>query len=140
MLAGERLGGFPKPLDALGNERSDRALEDELNQDLVGIERAGTLPGGFVCDDLDLAFLLDHLVFQQALVDRAELLDREVAVVDATPAVARERIEQRREGGIQQLYPIEKRGGLGIEQTAVVRRQAERGLAPVDRAAKACRW
>ena len=79
----------------------------------MGVEGAGTFAGGLVGDDLDLAFLLDHLVFQQALVDRAELLHRKIAIVDAPPAVMRQRKDHGRQGSVRQIDPFQKRAALG---------------------------
>jgi hypothetical protein len=137
MLARERLGPFLEAVDALGDERPDGALEDELNQDLVRVERSGALAGGLVGDDVDLPFVLDDMVLQQALIDRTKLLHPQVAVVDASAAVAGERVEQGRESSIGQLDPIEERSDLRVEQPAIVRRQSERRLTLLDRAKQA---
>jgi hypothetical protein len=111
-----------------------RPLQDELDQDLVGVEGAGTLAGGLVGDDLDLAVLLDHFVFQEALVDRAELLDRKIPVVDPSPAVMRQSEDHARQSGVGQIGPFQQRRRFGIEQPTIVGRQAERRLTLVDRA------
>jgi hypothetical protein len=91
-VARKRVSLFAELLDRGEDERADGALQDELHQDLVRVEGAGASPHRLVGHDLHLAIVLGHLILQQALVDRAKLLHREVAIVDALAAVARQSV------------------------------------------------
>lgn len=87
-IGGERLGARDEGRDPLLEERPHRALEDELHERLGRVEGTGAAPRRVIADHDDGGAVIFHLVFQQPLVDRAELLDRKVTVVDAAPPVA----------------------------------------------------
>ena len=78
----------------------------------------------------------DRLLLQQPLVDRAELLDRHVAVVDEAAPVGgfsvAKVVDDRGDHRVGQAGPRQQRGGLVGEQAAVVGRQADGRVALVD--------
>ncbi len=83
---------------------------------------------------------LGRLPLQQALVDRAQLLDGHVAVVDEAPALARcgvaEVVDDGGDDRVRQTDGFQQRGGFGREEAAVVGRQADGAVAPVDQPAE----
>ena len=79
----------------------------------------------------------DRLPLQEPLVDRAELLDGHVAVVDEAASGARvpgmaQAVDDRGDLRVGEPDPFQQCGGLGGEQTAVVGRQADGEVALVD--------
>src|SRR5690606_31938447 len=79
---------------------------------------------------------LDQPLLQQAFVDRPQVLDREVTVVDEPPAgeilAAREAVEHGGELGVGQFNPGQEVARLLVEQATVVWGQADRVVATVD--------
>ena len=61
-------------------------LDDQSDQIVRRVVTAGALAGEDVGTDGYIVAVSDDLVFEQALVDRAELAHAEVAVVDITTA------------------------------------------------------
>ena len=133
----------PQPL--LG-QRLQGLIHDQIDQLLRGIEAAAVLAGvGCEANPHPAAGGAHRFPFQQAFVDRTELLHRHVAVVDEAPhavgSLAGARLADRgmaeivdHLGGHRVRHPdaLQQRRRLGREQAAVVGRQADRRIAPVD--------
>ena len=132
------------PLEALAalvDERAERALDDQVDERLGRVEAAAVLARVAVGAHRDFAVLAAHrFALEQTLVDRAELLDGHVAVVDvAAAAVAPGVAEVVDDGGqhrVVQLHLLQQGRGLGRKEAAIVGRQADRGVALVDLAAE----
>ena len=129
-------GGF-----AFLQQRRERALDDEIDEWLGGVEAAAVLAGVAVGADDDLAVGgANRFPLEQALVDGAKLLDGHVAVVDvATAGFAfgmAEVVDDRGKHGVGEAYLLEHGRGLLGEEAAVVGRQADGGVAFVDLAAE----
>ena len=96
------------------------------------------MPGFVVCVDFDAAFpVAAQAEFQNALVDAAKLLHRQVTIADvfgSAPVVSLVAEAENRGGdhGVRKLHAIENWRGCGLEQAAVVRRYAERIVALRD--------
>ena len=110
-----------------------RAVHDEINEFLRRVEAAAVLAGvGVGADGYAVVADAHRLALQQAFVDRAQLLHRHVAVVDEMrPAVAHG-VDDRGDGGVRQARVFQQWGGFAGKQAAVVRRQADGGVALVD--------
>ena len=67
---------------ARSDQRFDRFLEDQADQIVGRVVTARALSREDVGTNSNLAVIADDLVFEQALVDRAELLNAEIAIVD----------------------------------------------------------
>ena len=81
-VALEGVGLLLEGLETLLGQRLQRALDDEVDQLLGRVEAAAVLARVRVGADLDAVAAADRLALEEALVDRAELLHRHVAVVD----------------------------------------------------------
>ena len=82
-VALEGVGLLLESLQTLLGQRLQGALDDEVHQLLGRVEAAAVLAGIGIRADVDLAVAAaDRLALEEALVDRAELLHRHVAVVD----------------------------------------------------------
>ena len=132
------------PLEALAafvDERAERALDDQVDERLGRVEAAAVLARVAIGAHRDFAVFAAHrFALEQALVDRAELLDGHVAVVDVAaaavaPGVA-EVVDDGRQHLVRQSTAFQQRCGSGREEAAVVGRQADRRVAPVDLAAE----
>ncbi len=128
--------GF-KGVQTLVHQRLQSPLHDQVDERLRRIEAAAVLARvGVEADDDLAAVAANRLAFEQALVDRAELLDGHVAVVDeaalAVDLGVAQVMDDRGERRVGQAHRLQQRSGFGGEQTAVVRRQADRGVAFVD--------
>ena len=116
------------PLEALAalvDERPERALDDQVDERLGRVEAAAVLARVAVGAHRDLAVLAAHrFALEQTLVDRAELLDGHVAVVDvAAAAVApgmAEVVDDGRKHVVRQSTAFQQRRGSGREEAAVV--------------------
>ena len=73
--------------EALLDERFEGVIDDQIDELLGRVEAAAVLAGVGIGPDSDLAGVVeDRLPLQEPLVDRAELLDGHVAVVDEAAA------------------------------------------------------
>ena len=118
------------------------AIDDQVDEFLGRVKTAAVFADVRIGADGNLrgAVAAAHrFVLQQALVDGAELLHGHVAVVDeARPGVGVVRrgvaqvVDDGRHHGIGKVHGIQHRRGAGREQAAVVGRQADGGVAPVD--------
>ena len=83
--------------------------------------------------------LANDFPFKQPLVDRAELLDPEIPVVDVPPpraiSLERKRINHVGHHRVAQPNTGEQGSAVAVEQPAVVGRQADRGITRIDGAA-----
>ena len=135
-------GGFgPEGGSALLQQRHQRALDDEVDERLGRVEAAAVLARVAVGAHHDLAFRAAHrFPFQQAFVDGAELLHGHVAVVDVAPAAfacgVAEVVDDGGERGVGQARLFEHGRGASGKEAAVVGRQTDGGVAPVDLAAE----
>ena len=113
-------------------------IDDQIDELLGRVEAAAVLAGVGIGPDGDLAGVTARrLPLQEPLVDRAELLDGHVAVVDEAAPGARvpgmaQAVDDRGDLRVGEPDPFQQRGGLGGEQSAVVGRQADGGVALVD--------
>ena len=140
-VAPERRGPLLEGPQPLLGQRLQGALHDQVDQLLGRVEAAAVLAGVGVGADGDRARAVAHrLPLQQPLVDRAELLDGHVAVVDEAPPLARlgmaEVVDDRGHDRVRQADPVQQRSGVGGEEAAVVGRQADGGVAPIDQPAE----
>ena len=133
-IGGEALGGLAEGGAALGEQRPDRAADDEADQLLRRVVAAGVLPGEGI--QPDAGAVLHDIELEKPLVDGAEMLDGEIAEIDEAPggavALAGEVVEQLAHRRVGWPRAHQQRRGGGREQAAVVRRQAQRGVARVD--------
>ena len=72
---------------AQSDQRPDRFLDDQANQIVGRVVAARSFPRKDIRADGDLAAIADDLLFEQALIDGAELLNAKIAVVDVTAAI-----------------------------------------------------
>ena len=133
----QRLHLSLKSLRALVEQGADRLPDEQLNQIVVGVITAAALAGENGGADPDLASAVaDHPVFQQALVDRAQLLHRQIAVIDPAALLphrtARQAVNQLGHHRIGQGQTFQQGMGAVVEQAAVVGRHAERSVALAD--------
>ena len=123
--------------DALLDQRRERLAQDQLHQIVVGVVAAGILARKHrrLHDDTAIGGF-DQALFEQAFVDRAEMLHGQIAVIDeaatADIGAPRQAINQGAEFGVGQFDTRENIAGRLNEQAAVVRRQADRRIALVD--------
>ena len=94
---------------------------------------------------MDPAVGAEHgFLFEQALVDGAELLDGHVAVVDvaglAVSLGVAEVVDDVGDDGVGEADLGEQRGGDLGEEAAVVGREADGRVADVDQANRVPRW
>ena len=128
-------------LQALLRQRFQRSIDDQVDELLRGVEAAAVLARVWIGADDDRAVVAaDRRPFQETLVDGAELLDGHVAVVDEAPSAARlgvaQVVDDRRHGRVGQTGRFQQRRGVRREQSAVVGRQADGGVALVDQLAE----
>ncbi len=132
-VAGQPFRRLAKARDPLLDERADGALDDQGDQFFRRVVAARYVPGGIVGVDLDRTVVpRPEAVLQDSLIDRTELLDREVAIVDvprpATGSSIRLMTEAEDHLGhrsVRQLHPREDRRDVGREQPAIVGRDSE---------------
>ena len=123
------------------HERPDRFLDDQPDQVVRRVVAARTLAREDVGADGHPVAVGREFVFQQPLVDRAELADAEVAVIDVA-ALARlvplegEGVDDIRHHPVAETDAIEKRHARPVEQPAVVGRKADRGVAQIHSTAE----
>ena len=148
VVARELPGLLLESLQALLHQRLQGVIDDQIDELLGSVEAAAVLAGVGIGPDGDLAGVIARrLPLQEPLVDRAELLDGHVAVVDEAPAGARvagvesasadarrvaEAVDDWGDLRVGEPDPLQQRGGLRGEQTAVVGRQADGEVALVD--------
>ena len=72
---------------AQSDQRPDRFLDDQANQIVGRVVAARSFPRKDIRADGDLAAIADDLLFEQALIDGAELLNAKIAVVDVAAAI-----------------------------------------------------
>ena len=136
---------FPRPdlesSQPLLGQRFQRLVDDQVHQFLRRVEAAAVLAGVGVGTNLNAAVPgAGGFPFEQALVDRSQLLHRHVAIVHeaAVPAFRYPRagvaevIHDRRDHRVRQPDALQHRRRLGCEQAAVVGRKSYRLVAPVD--------
>jgi len=104
----------------------------------VGVVAAGDAAreAGGPNDDLPIGLHFDRL-FEQSLVDRAQLLHREITVVDPAPTIvaadlARKRVQRRCDDGVAERDPRKDVVLSILKQSTVVGRQADTRLAHGD--------
>ena len=118
------------------NQRLDRFLDDQGDQIIGGVVASRSLPRENIWADDNFAAIADDLVFDQALIDRAELLNAEIAIVDVAAAIGslfkRKHIDDVGHNVIGDPYVGEQRYALAVEKPAVVRRQTDGGIAFID--------
>ena len=126
-------------------QRADGFVQDEADQGVRRVVAAGALAREDVGAHDDAAVFAHGLVFQQAFVDGAELLHGQAAIVDvaalglgrgAGRPLERQGVDHVRHDAVGQPHARQQRGAGFVEQAAVVERQAEGGVAPVDHAAQ----
>src|SRR5438477_6918567 len=81
-LAGELNGLRSKAVDAFGYQRSDSALDDQRYQLLGRVVASRAFAGARVLGHLNPPASCVEPVFENALVGRPELLNREIAIID----------------------------------------------------------
>ena len=118
------------------HERSDSLPDDQIDQIVRRVVAARVLAGEHVRTDDDVPVLADHFTFEESLVDRAELLNPEIPVVDV-PASERRPLERQRvdhvgHHGIAQPDARQQGRAVAVEQPSVVGRKTYRGVALVD--------
>ena len=87
MVCGEFRIFCSEIVHARSDQRLDRFLDDQADQIVGRVVAARSLPREDVRADGDLSVIADDLVFEQALVDRAKLLNAKITVVDVTAAM-----------------------------------------------------
>ena len=133
--------GLPlESLEAAVDKRTDCLLDNQADQIVGRVVASRILAGEDVGPDRQLFVLANQLPFQQPFVDGTELLNAEVAVVDVSPAfgrpLERKRVDRRSHHGIDKPYVGQQRRAPAVEQPAVIGRQADGRVAPVDGAAQ----
>src|SRR3984893_10417029 len=115
------------------DQRADRFADDQSDKIVRGVVTARSLPGEDVRPDTDVRAVANDFVFEQAFVDRAELLNAQVAVVDVFAAVRRalegQSIDDHRPDRVAKAYPGQNTRFVRIEQAAIVGRQSNRPVA-----------
>ena len=133
-----RLGG--EGIETGAHQRPNRLFEDQADEFVRSVVAARALARENVRADDDLPCVTNDLVLEEPLVDRSELLDAQVTIVDvASPLRSwfeRQGVDDIRHDPIAQPHAVEERDTLSIEETAVVRRKADRRVADVDRPAE----
>ena len=129
-LASEGLfAGLDKRLQRLG--------ENQLHQVIRGVVAARTPARKDVRPHRDPATITDYLVFEEALVDRTELLNAQAAVVDVLlslrETLERQGVDHPGHGGIGNADIGQDRRAGRIEKAPVVRGQSDRGITAIDR-------
>ena len=120
------------------DQRLQRLGENQLHQVVRGVVATRSLARKNVRPHRDpAAAVADHLVFEEPLVDRAELLNAQAPVVDVLfslrDALERKRIDHPGHGRIGDADIRQHPRTRRIEQATVVRRQSDRGIAEIDR-------
>lgn len=133
----QRSGRFAESGVRLVDQRADGLRENAPHQVFRRVVAARCLAGVGERPQLYLSFGEHRLELEQALVDRAEVLDREVAEIDPAAAAgaviaAGESVEEGRKVGVGEARPLEERVAAGLEEAAVVGRQADRRVAFAD--------
>ena len=124
-------------VQALLDQRLEGLIDDEVHQILRGVEATAVLAGVGVGADADLAVGAAHrLLFQQAFVDGAELLDGHVAVVDVAGLTVglgvAEAVDHVGHDVVGQADLVQQGSGVVGKQAAVVGREADGRVALVD--------
>lgn len=122
-----RDGGLEGSVGCL-EERLESRAEDEPDEVIVGVVASA----GPACErirfEAHAAVVRYRFELEQALVDGAQVLDREVPVVDPAAAVAflpaRKGVDQGSQCGVGEAHAVEER--VGLEETAVVGWHTER--------------
>ena len=132
-----RPGGlFGKRLQPRADQRADRFLENHLDQIVRGVITARTLAGEHIGPHVDSAVVADDLVFEQAFINRAELLHAQVTIIDIASALVgrlkRQGVNHVGHDRIAQPHSGQQRRALSVEQATVIGRQADTGIALVN--------
>ena len=138
--AGRWLGGGGdfgfEGVQALLRQRLEGFLDDDADQVVGRVVAAGALAGVQVGPEDELAVFADDLVFENALVDRAELLDAQVAVVDVAAAFGGafegKQVEDLGDDLVAEFNLAEQGRTLPVEEASVVGRDADRRVALVQ--------
>ena len=127
-------------LHARRDERVDRLADDEVDEVVVRVIATSALAREDVWLDANLFAVFRQSAFEQPLVDRPELLNAEVTIVDVSSPrgrlLERQNVGDFRHHRVVQTDLGQKRRAGRIEQPSIVGRQPDRGVAVVDRPAK----
>ena len=132
------LGGFVfECLETLLGQRLQSPFDDQIDEFLGRKEAAAVLAGVRIGTNDDLVAVTDRLVLKEALIDRAELLHRHIAVVDEASIFLRaldvaQVVDDVSDRFVRQADFFQQRRGCRREQPPVVRRQADGRIALVD--------
>ena len=118
------------------DKRADRFVYDQTHKVVRRVVAAPVLAHERVGAHADFALLAHQFPLHQPLVNRAELLHAEFAVVDVAPAVRPapegERIDDVGHEGIGEPHPPQQRRARGVEQASIVGGQTDISVAAVD--------
>ena len=127
---------FQEAVHAGLHQGADSLLDDQPHEVVGRVVAARALAGEDVGTHGHRVAVTDELVLQQALVDRAELANAEVAIVDVAAAprlvlLERKCVDDIRHHPVAEPNTVEQQNARPVEQSAVVRRQADGGVATV---------
>ena len=130
----------PEAFYSLSDKGGDSLADNQPDKVIRGVVAARSFSGEDIGADDDLALLANDFMLQQTLINRSELLDAEIAIINVFAPIGRalegEGVNHACHDRVAESDRREQRGALGIEQAAIVWRQPDRQIALVDRAAE----